>query len=197
MKKRFIPFVMLLMMSTVWAQQAPTTPPANPNPTAQTPAATPTAQDSALEVRNDDVKSIEAITAAIYDVISGPPGQRDWKRFESLFIPEGRLIYSGINAKGVWIKRVMTAEEYEKRAGEVMLKEGFFERGVNNKIETFGSIAHVFSTYESRHEKDGQPFARGINSIQLASDGHRWYVVEIMWQAETPTLPLPQIYLPK
>src|SRR5262245_18200215 len=48
---------------------------------AETPAAKP-----------EDVKSLDAIVAAIYDVISGPAGQRDWNRFNSLFAKEARLI---------------------------------------------------------------------------------------------------------
>ena len=43
----------------------------------------------------DDVKSIDSIIAATYDVISGPAGDRDWDRFRSLLIPEARLIPVG------------------------------------------------------------------------------------------------------
>ena len=40
-----------------------------------------------------DVASVDAIIAALYDVISGPAGQaRDWTRFRSLFVPGARLI---------------------------------------------------------------------------------------------------------
>src|SRR5271169_2238910 len=39
-----------------------------------------------------DVKSRDAIVAALYDSISGPAGERDWERFRSLFIPEAQLI---------------------------------------------------------------------------------------------------------
>jgi len=54
-------------------------------------------------------------------------------------------------------------------------------------------MAQVFSTYESRHEKDGAPFARGINSIQLLWDGGRWWVATILWDSERPDNPiLPQ-----
>ena len=42
--------------------------------------------------KSDDVKSVDAIVAALYDVISGPAGKpRDWDRFRSLFAPDGRL----------------------------------------------------------------------------------------------------------
>ena len=55
----------------------------------------------------------------------------------------------------------MDADGYIERAGPNFLKQGFFESGVSNRVEQFGRIAHVFSTYESRHEKSGEPFARG------------------------------------
>jgi hypothetical protein len=55
----------------------------------------------------------------------------------------------------------------------------------------------VFGTYESRHEKDGPVFARGINSFSLCSDGKRWYVVQILWQSETPASQIPEKYLTK
>ena len=42
-----------------------------------------------------DVKSVDAIVAALYDVISGEPNTpRDWDRFRNLFKPETRLIIS-------------------------------------------------------------------------------------------------------
>ena len=64
------------------------------------------------------------------------------------------------------------------------------------RADGFGHIMHVFSTYESRHrEDDPEPFARGINSIQLMNDGRRWWVVSIFWEAESPQAPIPREYL--
>ena len=37
---------------------------------------------------------------------------------------------------------------------------------------------------------------RGINSIQAVYDGKQWHIQEIVWQAETPTDPVPGKYLP-
>ena len=77
-----------------------------------------------------------------------------------------------------------------------MEKEGFFESELARRVETYGHIAHVFSTYESRHSpKDPKPFMRGINSFQLLNDGKRWWVVTIYWEGETPENPLPKEYL--
>jgi hypothetical protein len=166
----------------------------SPSASAATPSATTL---KTPEAKPEDVKSPEAIVAALYDVISGPAGTRDWDRFRSLFTPEGRLIPNGVRPDGTWAHRVLTVEDFAQHAGENVKKEGFFERGVFNKIEQYGTIAHVFGTYESRHEKDGPVFARGINSFSLASDGKRWYVVQILWQQETPTTPIPEQYLKK
>jgi len=39
-----------------------------------------------------DVDTVEHLVAALYDVISGPQSKpRDWDRFRSLFLPDGRL----------------------------------------------------------------------------------------------------------
>ena len=55
---------------------------------------------------------------------------------------------------------------------------------------------HVFSTYESRHAPDdARPFQRGINSIQLYTDGARWYVLNLVWRGEDDKLQLPERYL--
>ena len=146
-----------------------------------------------------DVNSIDAIIAAVYDVISGPAGKkRDWDRMRSLFVPGARLIPTGPRQAGGYGARVLTVDEYIERASGFFEKEGFFEREAARRTEEFGQIAHVFSTYESRHAPDdAKPFQRGINSIQLVNDGKRWWVVTIFWQGEDEKHPLPEKYLKK
>jgi hypothetical protein len=147
------------------------------------------------KARAEDVGSIEALVVAVYDVISGPAGSRDWDRFKSLLLPECRLMPVSHAPDAQDIYRMLDADAYIHRAGAVFAKQGFFETGVANRIEQFGSIAHVFSTYESRHEKDGAPFARGINSFQLVKLGDRWWVASIMWDTERSGVPIPGRYL--
>ena len=146
-----------------------------------------------------DVASMDAIIASLYDVISGPAGQkRDWDRMRSLFIPGARLIpTSRQQATGLIGTRVLDVEGYISASGASLEKNGFFEKEVARKTEIFGNIAHVFSTYESRRNADDvKPIARGINSIQLMNDGKRWWVVTVYWQAEGPDNPIPGKYLP-
>ena len=157
--------------------------------TTETP--TPPAANSA------DVNSMDSILAAVYDVISGPAGKkRDWDRMRSLFAPGARLIPTGPRPTGGYGSRVHTVDEYIARAEPFFEKEGFYEKEAARQTEMFGQIAHVFSTYESRHTPDdAKPFQRGINSIQLMNDGKRWWVVTIFWQGEDEKNPLPEKYL--
>ncbi len=169
---------------------------------AQTPTPTPTPQASTMPAQTTppanplDVATMDSTIAALYDVISGPAGKRDWDRFRSLFISGARLIPTGPRPTGEVGSRVLTIEDYVQRADAAFEKQGFFEREVSRRLERFGNIAHIFSTYESRHAKDdAKPFQRGINSIQLMNDGKRWWVVTIFWQGEDEKNPLPAEYL--
>jgi hypothetical protein len=139
---------------------------------------------------------MDAIVASLYDVISGPPGPRNWDRFRSLFVPGARLIPTGRRPTGEVGSFVRTPDEYIQRSSPLIEKNGFFEREISRRTEKFGNIAHVFSTYESRHAKDEEkPFARGINSIQLMNDGKRWWIVTVFWQGEDDKNQLPAEYL--
>ena len=144
-----------------------------------------------------DVKSIESIVAAVYDVISGPAGQkRDWNRFRSLFWPSARLApLVAKQDKSGYEPREFSVEGYITRTDPFFVKEGFYENAVANRVEQWAQLASVFSSYESRHAKGEKPFARGINSIQLFNDGQRWWVLSILWQAESEQNPLPALML--
>jgi hypothetical protein len=164
--------------------QATAAPPQVPGPVVVTvPAAAPA-----------DVATIDAIVAALYDVISGPAGQpRNWARMRSLFVPGGRLMPTGPR-QGATTMRVLEVNDYIALSGPQLERMGFRERELARRTEQFGHIAHVFSTYEGRTETDATVI-RGINSIQLMNDGTRWWVVSVFWEAERPDNRLPAKYL--
>ena len=136
-----------------------------------------------------DVNSLDAILKAIYDVISGPAGERDWNRFRSLFVPEARL--TSARRKDGGPVRPLDVEGYARGAGAYFKTHAFYESAIANRIQKFGNIAQVFSSYASRTAPDEKPFARGVNSIQLFYDGSRWWVLSILWDEESPAKPLP------
>jgi hypothetical protein len=142
-----------------------------------------------------DVKSVDAAIAALYDVISGEPNTpRDWDRFRNLFKPETRLIPTRKAETGEFTLRALTPEDYVQLF-TTRITTGFFERERANKTESYGTIVHVFSTYETKEKKDGPVTNRGINSIQLFYDGRRYYIINIFWCAESMGFPLPEKYL--
>lgn len=143
-----------------------------------------------------DVESVDAIIAALYDVISGPDGQeRDWNRFRSLFLPGAHLVPTVLTPDGSIRYVVWSPEDYVMRAGPQLEEAGFFEAEIGRVTERFGNIAHIFSTYESRLEEDADPVQRGINSIQLLWDGDRWWMVNILWDLEREGREIPERYL--
>ena len=90
----------------------------------------------------------------------------------------------------------MTVEEYVVVGDPFLKRDGFWEREIARRVERYGNVAHVFSTYESRVKSpDTQPFSRGINSIQLVTNGERWWVVTILWDFDRPGNPIPPQYL--
>ncbi len=154
-------------------------------------------QSSAPKPRPEDVASPESIIKAIYEVVSGPAGQkRDWDRFRTLFAPGGRAISTGTQPDGTQIARVWDVEGYIGIATKSFETRSFFEREAARKTESYGPITHVFSTYEIRQAKDdAKPIARGIDSFQLFYDGNRWWVLTMYWTGEDPKNPIPEKYL--
>ena len=185
--------IALVLFGNACASAPP--PNAEPRPAA-TAAQTPAPAGPAA--RAPDVASIESIIAALYDVISGAPGQgRDWDRFRSLFTTGARLIVAAPSPEGRVPSRSMSVEEYVVAADPFLKRDGFWEREIARRVERYGNVAHVFSTYESRVKSaDSPPFSRGINSIQLVTNGERWWVVTILWDFDRPGNPIPSEYLP-
>jgi hypothetical protein len=167
-------------------------------PCVQLQAQQPVAPEAAAPpAKSEDVASVDAIIDALYDVISGPAGQkRDWDRMRSLFAPGARLIPIGPRQGGGYTTRVMTVEDYIRLGGPRLERDGFFEREIGRRTEQYGNMVHAFSTYDSRRDlSDEKPFMRGINSIQAMYDGTRWWIISVLWESERSDNPIPERYL--
>jgi hypothetical protein len=184
----------ILVCAAVLGGSVPLLQEPKPAPPAPAPALDPAPRP---EAKPADVASVDAIVAALYDVISGPAGQkRDWDRMRSLFHPEAKLV-PVVKTKDGLRARHLKVEDYVTRSGPMLEKNGFFEQEIARKVETFGDFAHVWSTYESRRSKeDPTPFMRGINSMQLVREQGRWFVLQVLWEQEADAGPIPAQYLP-
>ncbi len=155
----------------------------------------PPARGAVPEAAAGDVESVETIVVALYDVISGPAGApRDWDRMRSLFLPTARLLPVQRAPDGRVVHRALTVEDYIRGSGATLEEIGFRESEVARRVERFGDVAHVFSTYEAHREGVAEPILRGINSIQLIHSGARWWITSVTWSAERPDLPIPPRY---
>jgi len=196
MRKLIAVVTLCLGLSYLYVSAQNAAPQPSPSPaTSPAPSATPPGTTAPNGARPGDVDSIDHIIAAVYDAISGPAGPRDWDRFRSLYYAGARMIPTRRDDKGIVTARVYSPDEYATRAQDYFSKEGFFENSMANRVETWDCIAHVWSTYESRHAKGEKPFARGINSFQLFNDGSRWWILTVYWESEDAAHPVPEKYL--
>ena len=153
-------------------------------------------QDKKLKPRPEDVKSPDAIIRAMYEVISGPAGSRNWYRLRSLYLEGARLIPIGKRVHGKNGLRIMSIDEWIDDVKDYFLKNDFHEAEIMRHTDQFGDILQAFSTYEARDNQDSKPIARGINCIQLLRRDGRWWIVTVMWDNETKENPVPGEFTP-
>lgn len=140
----------------------------------------------------EDVQTLGGIMRAVYDVISGPAGSRDWDRFRSLFLPQARFTQVGKAPDGSVYVMAWGVDDFIRDGTQYFSQEGFYENAIVNQPQSFGNMTQVLSSYESRHSVGEKPFQRGVNSFQLLNDGKRWWVVSILWDSERGDNPLPR-----
>jgi hypothetical protein len=149
-----------------------------------------------------DVESIDAIINALYTVISGPAGPKDWDRERYIMHPVARMM-RGLPSGDLTGDRptpglrVFTGEQFIEYASPRLLTEDFYEYETGREEFRFDRWAHVISAYASTREMGQPPFARGINGIQLWFDGGRWWVMSVIWDWETGENPIPARLLGK
>jgi hypothetical protein len=156
-------------------------------------------QVQSVPARPEDVASIEAIVKASYETISGGVGvPRQWGRDESLFDPNVRFVSVERDPNsGAIVTTITTHQEFVDEADEFTVREGFTERELGHKIERYGNVATVLSSYEGKNASTGKVVTRGVNIFQLYFDGKRWWILSMVWDQETPANPIPPELLPK
>src|SRR5262249_19716517 len=139
---------------------------------------------------------MDSIITALYGTISGPAGARDWDRFRALFYPGARLLRTVVAAEGGVSMSAMDVQGFIDFADPFLRVHPFYERELVRRVDQFGQIAQVFSTFKSSPAPDGaDSLGRGINSVQLWFDGRRWWVMNMLWDDERPGNPIPTEYL--
>jgi len=144
------------------------------------------------EPRPEDVSTIEGIVKASYETISGGVGvPRQWGRDRTLFAPSVRYISIGKDKAGAVKARTSDYQEYLDESDDFLVKQGFTEVELGQKIERFGNVATVLSSYEGRVQSSGKVVTRGVNIFSLYYDGKRWWIQTMLWDEESPENPIP------
>ncbi|HJZ65655.1 MAG TPA: hypothetical protein VKD70_15120 [Candidatus Acidoferrum sp.] len=144
------------------------------------------------EPRPEDVNTIEGIVKASYETISGGVGvPRQWGRDRTLFAPSVRYIAMSKDKSGAVKVQTSDYQEYLDQSDDFLVKQGFTEVELGRKIERFGNVATVLSSYEGRVASTGKVVTRGVNIFSLYNDGKRWWIQTMLWDEEEPGKPIP------
>ncbi len=140
----------------------------------------------------DDVKTIDAIMKASYEVVSGEKGaQRQWERDNYLHHPKAVYSYYSKEQKK---QAYYTLQEFHEETENMVFHTDFYESEINREVRVFGNIAQVWSTYETRLEKNGEVERRGINSVQLVYENNRWYIISWIFCGESDNNIIPKTF---
>jgi hypothetical protein len=150
------------------------------------------------EPRPEDVSTIEGIVKASYETISGGVGvPRQWGRDRTLFAQSVRYISIGKDKAGAMKVQTSDYQEYLDESDDFLVKQGFTETELGRKIERFGNVATVLSSYEGKVQSTGKVVTRGVNIFSLYYDGKRWWIQTMLWDEEGPGNPIPAELLPE
>jgi len=132
-----------------------------------------------------DEEAIGAVIDEMYDMISGPAGPRDWSRQANCFLPDSRQVRTW-EEDGRPAMLAMGPEEYQRNVTPFFMANPFYEVETARRIDLFGNMAHVWSSYEARTSPDDADVERrGINSIQLFRHPDLgWRIISMIWDNE-------------
>jgi hypothetical protein len=138
-----------------------------------------------------DATTPEGPVRAIYRLLSGAAGEaRDWQRFRGCFTRDGRMM--PLRARdGSFAPESLAVDDYIASRTPVLVAMDFYEDEIACRVDVFGDMAHVLSSYRARRSPGGPPFMRGVNSIQLMRQDGRWLIASVIWDTERPDNPLP------
>jgi len=146
----------------------------------------------------DNVGTLDGIIKAYYDVVTVKKGEKPSYERDSLLHWPGAMVGStGVGKNGKPVFHSMSLKRFHELSDPGLERDGFYEKEISRKAEQFGSIYHVWSTYESRNEPGGPIIERGINSIELYNDGTRFWILAWFFDGERKGNPIPPEYLTK
>ncbi|EAZ82001.1 hypothetical protein [Algoriphagus machipongonensis] len=119
-----------------------------------------------------DVKSIDAIINAYYDVVSGSSSE-PWEFERDKYIHSENAVITRLDENGKAESRTLEAEYIPIGLSP---KENFYEKELKRIVSKYGNIAQVWSAFEIRTDPETESNIRGLNSVQLHFENGRWWI---------------------
>lgn len=142
-----------------------------------------------------EMGSPEALLNTLYRLVSGPKDQaRDLEKIRALFHIQARIMVGAKHPEKGSFLRPIELEAFLAFALPQWQKTGFYEKGTAAPIiQIHEGIAQVWSPYEIKLAADGPVLYTGVNGLQCAFDGKRWWITHLQFQSaptaalQTPT----------
>lgn len=124
---------------------------------------------------------------AFYRIISGRAGQeRNWEQFRTLFYPDARLTPNQRNTNNQFCAVAYDVEKYIARLSGFLGQNDFYEVGFIQRVEVYGDIAQVYSTYEARvTETSDEILKTGVCLVQFIYCSEGWKIISMVWEDDS------------
>lgn len=132
------------------------------------------------EKENKELESIDQVIAKVFEAIcfteeEGP----NMHRLKSLFVKEGLLI--NYNEEEPLILPVTQfVKHFEQLAADGVIPS-LEDKELRHETRVYDRVAHRYSFYEAGFKPADEPFARGVNSIQLINTSEGWKLTSMAW----------------
>jgi hypothetical protein len=141
----------------------------------------------------DDVKSIDAIIDAYYDVISGS-SQDPWQFERDRYIHSKTAVITRLDENGTATSHALEAEYIPMGLAP---REDLYEKELKRKVTQYGNMAQVWTAFEIRTDPNITSNIGGLNSIQLHYENGRWWIDSWTCDMESQKNPLVTDFLEK
>ena len=148
-----------------------------------------------LFAQTDGEREIQIALNRLYEQLSFPDTNHlRIDSIQSLFTPSANIIANFGSPPLVWSVSKYINDTKEKIRSQQI--SSYMELELSRKIDVFGKIAQVFSTYELKMVIKGKEVVRkGISSIQFIRQDGSWLVASLVWDRESESLKIPEKYL--
>jgi hypothetical protein len=152
-------------------------------------------KSSSIAANPADVDTIPHLMRASYETVSGPAGAKEQVRQiarDTTFYMPGAMFVSVFEEKGQMKSKILSEKAYW---------DGFdsskpaYETEAGRRTERYGNVAQVRSVSVLRSSSDGPITERYVNYCDLYWDGKRWWIAGMVWQKESPSMPIPDSWL--